>query len=113
MSLEAQTLIEKWLLESPSSISAASFGMDDPVKEARFVCKLKHDAGARVIDQFGGLDLVKVGQIICGECSWAGFLCKMGRLKRWHLNRLPFGGEAKRHECVDTHVTETYFLFVE
>src|SRR2546421_10103108 len=67
MSAEAQTLIEKWLLESPSSIAAASFGMDDPVKEARFVCKLKHDAGSRLIDQFGGLDLIKVGQTIFAE----------------------------------------------
>jgi len=37
MGTAAQTLIERLLVESPHSISASSFGMDDPAKEALFV----------------------------------------------------------------------------
>jgi len=40
MGTAAQTLIERLLVESPDGISAASFGMDDPVKEARSAKRL-------------------------------------------------------------------------
>src|SRR6266576_398203 len=55
--MDAQTLIDGLCV-------AASFGMDNPFEEALSVSKLKHDPNARVIDRFGGLDLIKVGRTI-------------------------------------------------
>src|ERR1051325_7025203 len=46
--------------ESSVDNLATSFGMDDPAQETRIVRQLKREANARVIDQFGGLDLVQV-----------------------------------------------------
>ena len=48
--------------EAESSVDnlATSFGMDDPAQETRIVRQLKREANARVIDQFGGLDLAQV-----------------------------------------------------
>ncbi|GEM_PF-6512037 len=59
--------VNRALAESPRDIPYASFGMDDPAEMARFVLKLKRDRRAKVIDQFNGLDLTKVGQTIFTE----------------------------------------------
>jgi hypothetical protein len=64
---QAELLVDRLLQEAPRDIQAVDFGMDDPAREARFVSKLKRDKRAKVIDQFGGLDLVKAGRTIFAE----------------------------------------------
>src|SRR5712671_5665112 len=61
---QAMEIVHILLQEAPRDIPAVSFGMDDPVRQARFVAKLQRDRRATVIDQFGNLALTKAGQTI-------------------------------------------------
>ena len=62
---------------------ATSFGMDDPAQEARIVRQLKREANARVIDQFGGLDLVQVCHIAIDFGGQRQYIQLLAIDRRW------------------------------